>query len=339
MNGPAPSHQIDVLKGLSIIAVIVIHGLAYEARFSSFSALHYWQAVPVFVFLMGLNGAGSLVRSGGTTLRSLYSQSYWIKRARRLGIPIGLAVIASALLGVITGKLNVGPLTLLGVFPLSGPGNYFITLTVEFTVLAPLLYFFVRRRPVATLVVIIAAELAIELVVGRLDSLSTGEQYMYNSALLRYGGICAAGMVLMLRPTLPRPSSAWIALPALSGAVYLLWFTLRDGDVPMFASYSGPTNALCAGYAVWLALLAMRHLPPGRFKTLSVLGRASFHIFLVQMLWFALFTEQGAVALAIALLASLLGGLGFERICRRVDRALPGSTRSAVRRADAAASR
>jgi peptidoglycan/LPS O-acetylase OafA/YrhL len=308
----AVSHRIDVLKGVAIVAVIVLHGLPDAARYDSLSALHYWQAVPVFLFLMGFNGAGSFLRSGARDLRALYGRGYWRRRALRLGVPIGIAWLASLVLGAIAGKLEIGPLLLAGVFPMSGPGNYFITLTVEFTVLAPLLFVLVRRAPWATLAVVFALELAYELAYGAWDPHGSGINYLYNSGIPRYATICTLGMLVALRPALPKPTDLPLVLAALVGGAYLVYFGLRRGDVDAFVSYSGPSNALSSGYPVWLALLGLAVLPATRLAFAARLGRASFHVFLAQMLWFALDTGQGFGALVLALPISVVAGLALE---------------------------
>jgi peptidoglycan/LPS O-acetylase OafA/YrhL len=315
----AVSHRIDVLKGVAIVAVIVLHGLPDAARYDALASLHYWQAVPVFLFLMGFNGAGSFLRSGRTSLRELAGRDYWAKRVRRLGVPIGMAWIASLVLGALAGKLDEGPLLLAGVFPMSGPGNYFITLTVEFTVLAPLLYVLIRRAPWATLGAVFALELAYELLYRRVDPDGSGINYLYNSGIPRYATVCALGMVVALRPRLVRPTAPALVGAAAVGGAYLLWYGLARGDVDAFVSYSGPANALSAGYAGWLAVLALWALPSARLAFVARLGRASFHIFLAQMLWFALFTTQSAAALVCALAGSIVAGLAFEWLNTRVD--------------------
>jgi peptidoglycan/LPS O-acetylase OafA/YrhL len=328
----AVSHRIDLLKGLAIIAVLIQHGLPDSVRYDSLATLHYWQAVPVFIFLMGFNGAGSFRRSGLTEMGALYGGGYWRKRARRLGVPIALAWVASLMLGACAGRLSGGPLMLAGVFPMSGPGNYFITLTVEFTVLAPALYVVVRRAPWATLAAVFAVELAYELVAGALDPGGSGFNYLYNSGIPRYATICTLGMIVALMPALPRPSAWPLAAGAAVGASYLVYFGLQRGEVGAFVSYSGPSNAISSGYPVWLALLGLAALPATRLAFVARLGRASFHVFLAQMLWFALATGQGLGHVALAIPISVLGGFGLEWLDRQVTQRAGAATKLRDRR-------
>src|ERR1700739_2353169 len=138
--------QIDVLKGLAILGVMVQHAFTGRALYESWDTLHVGQAVPVFFVIMGLNAARSLGRNREAALGELYSRRYLTGRLRRLIAPLVWIWLLAAVVALAVGKFHVGPLALLGALPMSSaPGNYFVTITVEFALLFPALFFcFVR---------------------------------------------------------------------------------------------------------------------------------------------------------------------------------------------------
>jgi len=80
--------QIDMMKGLAIVSVIVIHSvLNNQVLTYSLAGLYIWQAVPVFIVILGLNASMSFRRKGYTSLRDLYSKSYVINRFERIVFP------------------------------------------------------------------------------------------------------------------------------------------------------------------------------------------------------------------------------------------------------------
>jgi hypothetical protein len=70
--------SIDFLKGLAIIGVITLHSFRDYGIFE----ILVLQAVPIFIILMGLNGALSLKCSGFNV------QNYVRKKAMRLILPL-----------------------------------------------------------------------------------------------------------------------------------------------------------------------------------------------------------------------------------------------------------
>src|SRR4051812_17940123 len=111
-----PKHhlvEIDVLKGVAIVAVLVQHGLPTAGLHTIAAGLWINQAVPVFFILMGFNAARAHARRD----RPLPVGEYWRGRLRRLGIPFAAAFAASVLVGAIAGGLTWGPTILLGRLP------------------------------------------------------------------------------------------------------------------------------------------------------------------------------------------------------------------------------
>jgi peptidoglycan/LPS O-acetylase OafA/YrhL len=281
----SPKHllQIDLLKAAAIIAVIVMHGMTTQALEGGWGAFHVWQAVPIFIVLLGLNAASSAQRHG------IKLASYYRSRARRL-LPIWVAVVISVVGGVLTGRGEWMAINFAGWLPLRGPGNYFIVIVVEFVLLFPLMWAAYKRWPIATIVGLFAIELVFSLIIQAsnvLEAAGTGHAwFLYTSEIPHWLSGIALGIWLAKDPDLFAKRNRWIVALAAVSIVYLLAFSATSSD---FTILPDQQNLISFPYAALLIMLGIRYLPAAGglvLRGLGVIGQASLHIFLVQMFWF-----------------------------------------------------
>jgi peptidoglycan/LPS O-acetylase OafA/YrhL len=326
---PAPAaqtgariRQIDVIKGLAIVGVMVQHAFTAEFLHGSWDTLWAGQAVPVFFVLMGLNAARSAARSADVSLRGLYSARYLRGRLNRLVVPLAVAWVIALIVAAAIGAFHVGPLVVLGVLPIaSAPGNYFVTIVLEFAVLFPAVYVCFTRAPLRTTVIVAALDIAFELVAPHVRQLTVngvGNGYLYEAAIVKYGTAIVAGMWLARLPITPRRAGTLFCLGAAS-VVYLIilhvqpsWFSwLTD-------SFSRSTNFLSVFYAVWLTWMGLLRLTPrrwfGAYDVLEAIGRASYHVFLIQIIWFGAITNRSWPVGIAGLIACCALGWAFYRM-------------------------
>jgi peptidoglycan/LPS O-acetylase OafA/YrhL len=315
-RGSGRIRQIDMLKGVAIVGVMVQH--AFSSRFLqlSWDTLYAGQAVPIFFVLMGLNAIRSADRSGVRTLSGCYSRRYLRGRLDRLVVPLAVTWVAGLLVGVALGEAHVGPLALVGVLPIAhAPGNYFVTILLEFALVFPAAYVCFTRAPAATTVVIIIADVGFELLAPHIAALRpTGiaHGYLYEAAILKYGAAIFAGMWLA-RVDVTGPAATALSVLAAAGVLYLVELHQSPARFHwLMNSFSRSTSFISVFFAVWLVWAALRlPAPPGRggpYRLLERLGLASYHIFLVQMIWFgALTTRWWPVAIAGMAACSLIG--------------------------------
>ena len=129
--------QIDILKALAIISVVILHTIPEEYLYSTFAVFHIWQAVPVFMIIMGVNLAMSFKRREYHKLNEMYSLDYLLRRFERIVYPFILFFVLTFIFGIIKtimigeNRIYLGALSLIGFLPVTGPGNYFITLLFQ----------------------------------------------------------------------------------------------------------------------------------------------------------------------------------------------------------------
>jgi hypothetical protein len=302
--------QIDLLKGLAILGVMARHVVPGGDLDSSWSALHIDQAVPVFFVLMGHNAARSLRRRGTRRLGDLYTRAYALGRVERLLVPFLVIWVVALVAAALKGHVHLGPLTAAGVLPLDGPGNYFVTIVFEFALIFPAIHWAYVRAPWLTIAGCFAADAAFELFAGQSGAFGHGhDPYLYDASILRYLAVIALGVWLANARAVPYRALAGLATLSVA---YLVtehqhpgWFSW------LLQSFGRTTNFISAFYALGIVVLGLALLPAGRTalgEPLAALGRASFHVFLVQIVWFGVFpTHSLALVVPDLLACSVLG--------------------------------
>ncbi len=307
--------QIDIMKGLAILGVLFTHAAIapfHAKRLTDFYAL---QAVPVFIVLMGMNLAMSLRRQAET-----HGASHYWRRFRRFAVPFAIAfAIASAIAAqryyTIGAPPRISRLTLLGYFPFGGAGNYFILFIAVFTVIGPALWGAYRRWPRASMAAMLAADLAYELAWG--FYMPGAEHFsVYGMNPIRLLAAFAIGLWLADGWSFTERRNRWLLVWAAISLAYII--TIQFTGKPAFFAYTWqPQNVLGFGYTALLVMAGMRWLPSverGAWTVLAELGRASYHVYLLQIIYFG-FRRRGFVIAPLAqdLLAPSLLGWAFYR--------------------------
>ncbi len=312
--------QIDIAKGMAIVAVLLLHSLPKATLINSYAIYHIWQAVPVFMVIMGLN-LGLSSSGKQVEFKDLYTRNYFRKKASRILQPFLLIFILSLVLGLlwlaVTGenKFTFSQYTLVGVLPLSGRGNYFITLLLQSVLLLPLIGYWLNKKPIFTSIVLILAEVAFLLLSKNIRFFDT-EDYLYDAAFPRYFSAIALGYWLSkLIKHKSLPQLILLFLLAIVSMVYLYLQVYQNIRLPYLRAEWQTQNLLAFAYAGLLILLIFWLFPNKSenklLQLLGVLGKASYHIFLVQVIYFGIFTTPQPVWQCL-ILCILFGWLFYK---------------------------
>ena len=319
--GPAHGRysQIDIMKGFAILGVLFTHASIAPLPFKPLMYFHSDQAVPVFILLMGMNLAMSMRRRAEQGARS----HYW-RRLRRLAVPFAIVfAVSSAIAGwrwaSVGVRPNLGPSTLLGYLPFGGAGNYFIFIIVAFTVTGPALWAAYRRWPRASVATMLAVDMAVELGYGVLAP-SVPHFSAYGGNPVRLLAAYAIGLWLADGWDLRARRNRWLLAFAAVSLTYML-ATQFGHPLPLFPGSWQPQNVLGFVYTALLVMLGRRWLPAterGGWVVLGELGRASYHIYLVQLLYFGFHQRLALLPLAEDLFWPSLLGWSFYQSDRWV---------------------
>ncbi|MHB8840446.1 MAG: acyltransferase family protein [Candidatus Aquicultor sp.] len=270
-------YQIDALKGIAIISVLIMHSMPRDALSASCAAYHIGQAVPIFMVLMGFAAMQSFDARGIALI------PYYKRRFTRLATPLAIVFAVSLALAILAHlPVNVGRETFIGVLPISGPGNYFITLLIEATLLMPFFYLAMKRVPKTTIALSFFISFLYELTAPHIG-IFLRYPVLYAS-VFRYLPAIALGMWIASDYQISSGRNRFILLGTLASLAYITVSTFFGFRVTYFLPFWGTQNILSFFYPVLLTMIGLRFLP--RSNLLEKLGRASYHIFLVQIVYF-----------------------------------------------------
>lgn len=305
--------QIDLLKGIAIIFVIILHLLPINITntsnallMSSYLTINnsvlinlalnltLYQAVPIFFVLMGLNMGSSFKRRNYVYFNQLYSKEYFKSRFDRIVIPFIFIFIISLIFSyAIKGNILIGYFTILGLLPFTGPGNYFISILLQFIIIFPLLYLLYRYNPLLTLISCFVINFIFEIAASMIPFLSNNS-YLYAASILRYLFLIVLGLWASDNFKLDKIiHNKYIIIGLLIGIFYIFINSLFSLNFPCFQPYWGIQNILSSFYPFIICILGIKYFPNNSInKTVNFvgyIGKASYHIFLMQILFFGLF--------------------------------------------------
>jgi peptidoglycan/LPS O-acetylase OafA/YrhL len=275
--------RIDYLKALAIISVILLHSFQTVYENSIFGPFHILQAVPVFLLLTGLNLVNSFERKKETSLVYFYTWNQTSKRLKRLLIPFTVVWLFQLyVLTILAGKeISIKDGLLTYIYGGWGPGSYFIPLILQIVFGLPLLYVWAKRSPGLMLAGTFVINLLFELYAYY--SLMPNEVYRFIA--LRYLFIVGLGVYMALKPKWNR----WFEVGAFVSFVYIAAIHYYGFKPPVQPNWSSQNvYAYFWPYAIAIFGFAkLKNTANSLFANImQTIGKASYHIFLAQMVYF-----------------------------------------------------
>jgi peptidoglycan/LPS O-acetylase OafA/YrhL len=327
--------QVDLLKGFAIISVILMHTYNRELLLAIGAPFYLFQAVPVFILLAAFNNAHSLSAMKEKTLARCYDPAILFRRLKRLLIPYGIIWILQLIIvfWILAAMIDIpvqnpnhffytGIDTLFNFLTgSSGPGNYFVPLIVQLIFLVPLLYWLALRSPDMMLAGAFVADLVLEY----LAVISGMPTWLYGTLVTPFLFMAALGVWLVFRDRVVTP---WILAGGLLSAAYIAAVSYFNFQFWFFRTDTSFHHVFAFFWTLLIVILGFQYLPSrpsGRIVGMvSELGKASWHIFLVQMTYFFFLgytyspaDQSPGVAVLLAffyLIPCLSIGYGFYRV-------------------------
>lgn len=309
------NRNIDILKGIAIFFVIVIHSFTNDDLLLAGAPFYIQQAVPVFLILTGYNHTMSYERKGGQTLAQLYRPMLFVKKLKRVLCPALTAYVFQIIIAPLIGR---EPNVFFYLIGRGGYGGYFISIMIQVLFILPLLYFFSKKNPHLMLFLSLAFNLLFELAADTLGL----PGFIYRLLFFRYLSAIALGIWYFY----VRENTCAIRLikyGALISIPYLIMVHYFDYEVPFYnfnTAWKGQ-DPLTFFYPLLLTHVGLNDLSKIKWHWLSeglmILGKGSYHIFIVQMVYFWIFSDLETSFLPffpVNLLVCIALGLSFYRV-------------------------
>lgn len=278
------NYNIDVLKALATISVIILHSLTHSVELKILAPYHIKQAVPIFMVLAGYNTAVSYQKRNFTTLRDCYNSEYLRKRLQRLIHPFVLTwFLQMVIVFSTTGNLNPQLSLLSFLRGGRGPGSYFVPIIVQTTLLLPFIYLFLKKNKKQSVLIMFLVSLGLELF-SRVTDMGAAP---YRLLIFRYVFALTLGVWLALNDK--KINYKWLACLSIGSFLYITAVNYFDWIFIMEKYWEG-SHAPAYFWTLLIVVIGLK-LPPVRIekkvnRIFVKIGQASYHIFLAQMVYF-----------------------------------------------------
>ena len=274
---------LDVLKGVCILLVILTHFDWVEAERLKYF-FPYWMnpAVPIFMITSGYVYTESFKRKDVATFKEAYALKGIIDKAIRYTVPLLLIYVIEVPLKMLVFKktLSIGEILLQLCQGGYGPGSYYYLYMMQFIFLFPLIYFAIRKWDFAGLVLCGAADILYEVLKVPME-MSGGA---YRLIVLRYiFAIALGGYFSMGRFKIKK----WMGVTSFIFGALFIYAVCYAGFKPTYFFRWSRTSMLAVFYIAPIAYLLIKKCT-WECKPLALMGKASYNIFFVQMVYFHL---------------------------------------------------
>lgn len=312
---------VDYIKAVCIIFVVLNHSGLFNKTMPLFT-LTMDKAVPAFMILSGYTYALS---AKDKPLRKLYEFSVLKKKFIRFTIPM---IIAFSLF-LIFRCLGGNPLSLPSVFKAAalgryGKGSYYFNLMIEFVLLAPIVYWMIRRFEANGIVLVGLMNLIYEV----LCSTYGLHKALYRVIIFRYLFAIALGMYVG-RFRDRKISPVHLGTMASLGVVYILLPHVWKYSYHIFI-YSPwkRTSMLAVLYVFPIVYILLDSFEDYQSRgvcgrVMEKIGRASYYIMYTQMIYYVVrpafdriildISKLGYAELLIDVFVAVLSGIVFEK--------------------------
>ncbi len=283
------NHFIDILKGILIIFVVVAHfSFTEEERQGMLFPFWIDMAVPCFMLISGYVSALSFQKREVTHFKVAYRLDILIPKILRFVVPFTIAFIAEWIVFrlfkvYIVGIRSYGILAL--VFDYlrggKGQGSYYFPVMIQFIFLFPVIFFLIRKYNWKGLIYCFGLNVLYEI----LKTAYCMNETEYRLLLFRYMFVIAAGCYLAFANFEKSCKEKVIALISITVGLFFIYLFSYTNYQPKIVTYWTNTSFLTCLFIIPILYFLIRQVNIS-FKPMEIIGKASFHIFLIQMIYY-----------------------------------------------------
>ena len=276
------NHFIDVLKGICIIIVVFTHASwTDDQRLKLLFPFWIDMAVPFFMLVSGYVYTKSFQKKGIETLDSAYNKKYLLKNFIRYTIPYFVAFAIDFCvqvflyirnpIGIKRFFVNEIALFLQGG---NGPGSYYYPEMIQIMFLFPIIYVLVRKYNLKGVLTVAFATFFLEV----LKFPYMENEGQYRLLLFRYFMLLAFGSYFAMNKM---NLKNWILL--FVGFCFIILFRYTNYKPKIFKWWTGTSMFPVLFIIPIFGFLVEKNI---KFAPLEKIGKASYNIFLTQMVYY-----------------------------------------------------
>lgn len=322
---------LDLLKFFLIVLIIITHSnLALSHREGNFLfPFIIDMSVPCFLVISGYVNSISFSKTSNQN-SWFYERKSLVRKTCRIIIPFVPLTFIVIFCWVFLDRISLLNLLFNIVFQRWGQGGYYPIIMLQFIVLFPLLAR-ITEKPLGC-VALLLLNLLSEICFSFLSEMTYGSIFtcFHRICILRYLSFIVAGILLYRnRQSVSLKSTMLTGLFGLVLVYCVNYITVFDHIFKLWQTTSLPV-VLWACFPVMTMLLLERKEKKNNnliFKCCTSLGKASYHIFLIQMIWYFLSAKEGLFQeppLLFSIAACLLIGFLFYQMDLLVQKTIIG---------------
>lgn len=276
------NHFIDVLKGICIIFVVCTHASWTDAQQLKL-LFPFWidMAVPFFMLVSGYVYTKSFQKNGIETLDSAYNKKYLLKNFIRYTIPYFVAFAIDFCVQVFLYIRNPTGIKGFLIHEVSlflqggnGPGSYYYPAMIQIMFLFPIIYVLVKKYNWKGVFIVAFATFFFEV----LKFPYVENEGLYRLLLFRYFMLIAFGSYFAMNKM---NKKHWFFLVV--GFCFIILFGYTDYSPKVFKWWTGTSMFPVLFIIPIFGFLVDKNI---KFAPLEIIGKASYNIFLTQMVYY-----------------------------------------------------
>ena len=270
-------------------------------------------AVPVFMVITGYLSAMSF-RKKGIQLRRLFHPIEIIHKWLRFIIPFTVTFTFQIFVKFHIGKMSIVDVIKLLLSGGDGPGGYYFPVMLQAVLIIPVILYLVTKWKLKGLMICFCGNIFFEVCKTIFDL----EPYFYRLCVLRYVFILAYGVFLFVDRN-EELGKRLFYIAGCIGVIYIILYNYTQAT-PIITNQWTNTSIFAVLYIVpiMMFLIKQTHF---QNQFVELLGRSSFNIFLVQMIYYWVVAgkvcsiiELPIIQLAIHILVCCTLGVIFYKI-------------------------
>lgn len=324
---------IDYLKAIAVILVIINHSLTNTQQLKVGGPFWISMAVPIFMIVSGFTYSMSASRHESDSFKDYFGRDILVKRISRFMIPFLIVFVLEILLKSIV-PLSFQSESMKKSIPVlvsfliggAGPGSYYIPVLLQFVFVFPIIYSSYRKSTVKTVAMVFSIQLAFDILTNLLNIPGS----IYRLLIFRYLSLIVMGIVLFFNRKELIKRIRFVAFFSIGSIIYAFIVNYTSYKPVVFTFWT-KTALPMVFFAFSIVIWGMKVLEIKNTNWItgitSLMGRASFHIFLTQKLLFGFGLNKFFRTINFTTLASTIGAVILSSILGIIFYCLEGAIR------------
>lgn len=277
-------NEIDFVKGIAILSVLLLHTLSQNVLDVSCSSIHIGQAVPVFLFISFFLSFKGLGANKDNVWRYYYSNRKIKRIVKDVVIPFFVVVVLQIVLRLLVNHKRLEISDLFVGWGGAGPGNYYFWIYIQLWLLIPIIFMVLNKLRLFGAFFVLFMSIILNVIC---DVVPVSSQ-LYRLLFFRYLFLSVPAYLLYENENNNKKKfSLGIIICVIISVIYLIW--LKDDDLSPLILDLGWSGEQWPSYfwtymvVVLLIGLARKISGTSFCDFIEVLGRNSWYIFLAQM--------------------------------------------------------